>query len=89
MFRSRTMRRVKVRTPKGESKLYYRPRKTSKSKCRDCRAVLSGMAPRTSSKLKKSKTQRRPQRPYGGVLCTQCLRKLMVKKAQEMVMKDG
>lgn len=87
--RSRTFRRVKVRTPAGKSILHYRPRKASKQKCKDCGIVLKGVPHNTSKKLKKfSKSQKRPQRPYGGILCTRCMRKLMIIKTKEMVMKN-
>jgi len=29
-----------------------------------------------------AKTKKRPERPYGGVLCTRCMRKTMIGKAR-------
>lgn len=82
-YRSRTMRRIAVTTPGGERKTHYERRKPSKAKCSMCGRVLPGVARGTPTQVKKMpKTARRPERPYGGVLCTQCMRKEMAKKAQ-------
>jgi len=60
----------------------YRKRKESKQQCGSCGAVLKGIPRVKISKL--SKTQRRPERPYGGVLCSKCTRKKMVEKALKL-----
>jgi large subunit ribosomal protein L34e len=89
-FRSRSYRRVFKRTPTGKNVLTYVRRKTGKAQCKDCGRVLSGVASGISNLVKKmSKTQRRPERPYGGVLCNVCTKKEMINKAKAMVMKDG
>ena len=73
--RSRTLRRVYVKTIK-HTKLSYAKRKPSKAHCADCRAVLHGVASKRPYKMSKlSKTEKRPERPYGGVLCASCTRK--------------
>lgn len=79
MERSRSRRRVKVKTPSGEVKIHYRERKPAKVKCGVCGDVLKGVPnkrPRDLSKLSKSK--KRPERPYGGVLCSKCTRKKLL-----------
>lgn len=82
-FRSRTMRRVSVRTPGGKVALHHRKRKQSKLTCHNCGKILPGTKPFISkNKNNLSKSQKRPERPYGGVLCSGCMRKLMVKKAR-------
>jgi len=81
--RSRSKRRVKVRVPGGKTKLVYKKRKPSKAKCSSCKAILKGMARENAAKLKRiTKTKKRPERPYGGVLCSSCMRKLMVDRAR-------
>ncbi|MBS3107384.1 50S ribosomal protein L34e [Candidatus Woesearchaeota archaeon] len=82
-FRSRTFRRVKVRTPSGRVVLTHKPRKKGKAQCGSCGCVLAGTSTGTLSKMKHSKTKKRPQRPYGGVLCSKCSRILIVKKARQ------
>lgn len=80
-YRSRTFRRVAKTTPGGEHVTHYERRKPSKPHCAKCKAVLPGVARGTSSQVKKmSKTQRRPERPYAGMLCTKCMRKEITKK---------
>ncbi|HLC58880.1 MAG TPA: 50S ribosomal protein L34e [Candidatus Nanoarchaeia archaeon] len=89
-FRSRSYRRVYRRLPTGKVALKFERRRTSKPQCKDCGKILSGVAYGKKSILKKlSKTQKRPERPYGGVLCSPCTRKVIVMKARTMVMKNG
>jgi len=81
--KSRTFRRVKVKTPGGETKVQYKRRKPSKAKCSECGKPLSGTARELPGKMKKlPKTKKRPTRPYGGKLCTQCTRRKMLEKAR-------
>ena len=73
--RSRSFRRVYVRTPGSRTTIHYRKRKPSKAKCGSCGAALKGIARERPSKIKNlPKTQKRPERPFGGVLCTKCMR---------------
>jgi len=79
--RSRSMRRVFVKTPGGATKLHYRQRKPSKAKCADCGKALQGTPHKKASKSKNlPKSKKRPSRPYGGVLCSACMRKVMREK---------
>lgn len=72
--RSRTLRRVYVKTPKG-SKLTYKKRKPSKAHCAVCSQELHGVANLRPVKMSKlSKTEKRPDRPYAGQLCSKCMR---------------
>ena len=73
--RSRSLRRVSVKTPGGKTVVHYRRRKPSPAKCRTCGVVLKGTPRALPSKMKNmSKTTKRPERPYGGVLCSKCMR---------------
>ena len=72
--RSRSLRRIFVRTPK-HTKLVYAKRKHSKAHCANCGAVLHGVATGPKYKMAKlSKTEKRPERPYAGMLCSRCQR---------------
>jgi large subunit ribosomal protein L34e len=73
--KSRTMRKVFVRTT-SKTKVQYRKRKMDTKKCASCGKQLSGVPKLTRSKFKNlPKTKKRPSRPYGGVLCSKCMRK--------------
>lgn len=79
--RSRTLRRVFVKTPGGKTKLTYRKRKPSKAKCAGCGAILRGVTRVRANRLKGvSKTKKSPSRPFGGKLCTKCSRKKLIEK---------
>jgi large subunit ribosomal protein L34e len=82
--RSRTFRRVYVRTPGGRNVIHYKIRKKSRQHCSSCGTVLHGMkaaAPREMHSM--PKTHKRPERPYGGVLCSQCMRRNIINKARQ------
>lgn len=74
--RTRTYRRVKVKTPGGRLKTHYRKRKPKIAHCAYCKKELKGVPKNLPCKIRKlSKTERRPERPYGGNLCSGCMRK--------------
>lgn len=82
-LRARTMRRVYVKTPGGKVNIHYRKRKHAKLRCHKCDNVLAGTQSFSSKiKNKLSKSEKRPERPYGGVLCSKCMRNLIIKKAR-------
>lgn len=72
--KSRTFRRIHVKTPKT-TKLVYKTRAHKKPHCANCGKVLPGVATGSKAKLMKlAKTERRPERPYAGQLCSACTR---------------
>ena len=72
--RSRSLRRIYVKTSK-QTKLVYAKRAHSKAHCAKCGAVLKGVKTGPAYKMSKlAKTERRPERPYGGMLCSRCTR---------------
>jgi len=74
--KSRTLRRVFVKTPSGKNVVHYKKRSLSIRKCSSCKKPLQGIPKLIQSKFKSlSKTKKRPSRPYGGVLCSACSRK--------------
>lgn len=83
--KSRTLRRVRVKTPGGINKIHYRKRKPAKAKCGGCGAVLKGVARERPFKMKSlTRAKKKPSRPYAGVLCSKCLRKKMIAKARSL-----
>ncbi len=71
-YRSRSLRRIKVRTPGGDLKVHYEKRFASLPKCAICGRPLQGI------NIKRVKTGheplKSPSRPYGGYVCHKCLR---------------
>jgi len=81
--RSRSLRRLQVKVPGGRTSLHYRNRKPGKAKCGKCDAVLKGVPRERSLKMHNMpKTRKKPERPYGGNLCSRCMRSLIVEKAR-------
>lgn len=82
-YRSRSYRRRQVRTPGGKTVLRYKKKKTNKHVCAECGKLLHGVPrgrPYEINKLAKSK--KRPNRPYGGYLCSECVRKVFKREAR-------
>ncbi len=82
--KSRTQKRIFKKTPGGRTVVHYRKSRPSRPKCGECGAILHGVpAKRKNGLSKMSKTQKRPSRPYGGVLCSKCMRKRIVEEARK------
>lgn len=89
-IRSRSFRRISVRTPGGKQVIHYERRKPSAAKCGKCGGVLKGVARGIAADVKRvPKSERRPERPYGGSLCSRCMRSVFAMRARTMVMKGG
>ena len=74
-FRSRTFRRIKVKTPGNRNTIHYRLRKPAKAQCGKCGRPLQGVARARPIQLRRfSRSQKSPERPFGGVLCSSCTR---------------
>ena len=77
------MRRTKVTTPSGRSVIHYTPRKHARAQCGTCGVFLQAVVTGRPSQIHKlSKSERRPSRPYGGVLCSKCTRLTVKAKAR-------
>jgi len=78
--RSRSWRRVHRKVTKVV-KLVYERRKPKKSKCPETGSKLSGVKRELPSKMKKlNKSQKRPERPYGGALSPKASKRKIIKK---------
>ncbi len=76
-FRSTSWLKRKVKTPGNRIVIHHSRKKTSFAKCAKCKKPLQGVRRFTHSQFKKlSKTEKRPERPYGGSLCSSCMRQL-------------
>jgi len=84
-LRTRSFKRKKVRTPGNRAVVHYRRKKTSIAKCAICKKSLHGIPRGSRTEIRKlAKTKRRPERPYGGNLCSSCMRKLFRKNVIEI-----
>jgi large subunit ribosomal protein L34e len=83
--RSRTFRRVFVKTPGGRTIIHYKKRKPQKPHCAACKNVLPGVVRARAAVVKQhAKTERRPERPFAGMLCSRCMRQEFVRKARNV-----
>jgi large subunit ribosomal protein L34e len=83
LFKSRKWKKTRVKLPGGRVATHYRKPKPGIAKCGKCGKPLHGIPRLRSVKFKNlAKTEKRPERPYGGVLCSSCMRELMKAKAR-------
>jgi len=83
MHRSRTLRRKKVRTPGNRLVTHFLKRNPKVAKCARCGNPLHGIPRKIPSIFRNlAKTKKKPQRPYGGNLCSRCMREVMKEKAR-------
>ena len=68
--RSRSRRRVRIKTPSGRVIISHRSRNKGRAKCAGCSVRLHGVSHARGIAASK----RAPSRPYGGVLCSRCSR---------------
>jgi large subunit ribosomal protein L34e len=80
--KSHSLRRVKKRTPGGRKVIHYEKRKPGAAHCAGCGAKLRGVPIERPYKMQNMpKTAKRPERPYGGVLCSKCARQKIMEEA--------
>lgn len=82
-MKSKSLRKVFRKTPGGRTVVHYKKRLPSKQRCAHCRALLKGVLRANIVDLRRTaKTKKRPERPYGGVLCSRCSREELKKLAR-------
>lgn len=75
-YRTRSLRRIKVRLPGGRVAIHYKKRNPKQAKCAETKKPLPGIPRYSSRKLGRlPKSQRKPNRPYGGVFSSEIMRK--------------
>ncbi len=73
--RNKKKRKVKKKTPGARGRETYLERKPAKAKCGNCGAELHGTPNNKNWERKQGpKSEKRPERPYGGNLCSSCMR---------------
>ncbi len=82
-FRSRTFRRIHTRLPSGKITTRHVKRKPELPKCAICKKELKG-TPRAFDlqKQKMGISKKRPERAFGGYLCSSCSRKQIKQEAR-------
>ena len=83
-LRSRSLRKVFRKVPGGRTSINYKRRKPKAARCGNCGAVLKGVPRELPYKIRSmAKTKKRPERPYGGVLCSKCMRQDIINKVRQ------
>ena len=77
--------RVRKRTVTGRNVFVYRKGRVSSGICNNCGRELHGVPKLNKSLLAKlSKTQKRPNRKFGGYFCATCTKELMRSAARSV-----
>jgi len=76
---------VKKKMPGGSTRMSYDKRKPKVSLCSKCGVDLKGI-PRLRPFMARNapKSEKRPERPYGGFLCSSCLRLKLKEEARSI-----
>jgi large subunit ribosomal protein L34e len=75
-----SFRKVKVKLASRVT-THYRKRNPAKAQCGMCGAELQGVPRKRPVEMRNlPKSLKRPERPYGGVLCSKCMRKKIIAK---------
>lgn len=83
-LRSRSLRKVFRKVPGGRVSIHYKKRKPKSAKCGNCGAVLKGIPRELPFKMRSmAKTKKRPERPFGGILCSRCMRQEIINKVRQ------
>jgi len=85
-FKSRQRKKmVFTKVPGGRTVIHFKEKKPAPAKCSNCGKVLPGVARERPHKMKRmAKTRKRPERPYGGNLCSACMRKKIMESARNV-----
>lgn len=82
--RSRTFRRVYIKTPSGKNVIQYKRRKPKNAHCANCGGLLGGIPRELPYKMQNlPKSQKRPERIFGGVLCSACAKREIIKRVRK------
>ena len=80
-LRSRSLRKVYSKVSGGRTTIHHVRKKPKAARCGNCGSVLKGVPRLMPFAIKNTpKTMKRPERPYGGVLCTTCMRQKILDK---------
>ncbi len=81
--KSGSFRKVFKKTPGAKNVVHYESRKPKVHKCAVCGEKLAGIPRLRPTDAKNTpKSNKRPERPYGGYLCNVCARKKIVQETR-------
>ncbi len=81
----RSGKRKLVKTPGGKFYLTRIPDKPNYHHCATCGGKLHGMPRGTQIEIRRlHKSQRSPSRPYGGQICSPCLKRQLIEKNRSL-----
>lgn len=84
LHKSRSFRRVSKRTPGAKNVMHYVRRKPSRARCAITGEVLHGVKRMTDAKMRNTpKTQKRAERPFGGVLGSRASRRVIIEESRQ------
>lgn len=84
-YKSGSWKKRKLKVPGGNVKTHVKRVRPKSAKCGVCGKPLHGIPRLRQIKFRSlSKTQKRPERPYGGTLCSNCMRKIIQKKVLQI-----
>jgi large subunit ribosomal protein L34e len=62
--------------------MHYGRKRGAKHTCAVCSAILQATAVKSKKLARLTKTQRRPERKFGGLLCSNCVESLVKEKTR-------
>jgi len=84
-LRTRSKKRLKVALPGSGNKIHYKRESASTPRCVSCKKPLAGFQHPTAVEVHKlNRSKRRIWRPYGGVLCHNCLKNALKQAARTL-----
>ncbi len=79
----RSGKRKIVKSPKKRYRVVSLRKKPNRAVCARCGAVLHGTARGTPVEIRRlTHSERRPSRPYAGVLCNRCLTRMIIENTR-------
>ena len=83
-LRSRSLRKIFTKVSGGRTVVHYKKRKPKAARCGSCGTLLKGIPREFPFRMRKmATTKKRPERPYGGVLCSKCMRMEIINKIRQ------
>ncbi|NQU98349.1 50S ribosomal protein L34e [Candidatus Woesearchaeota archaeon] len=81
--KSGTFRKVFRKASGGKTVVHYKKKKPKQHSCASCGKKLIGIPRLSPVKMQNTpKTKKRPERPYGGILCSACTRKKITSESR-------
>ncbi len=75
------IKKIRVRLPSGKNVIRIKRKKPNAAVCAVCKKPLHGVPRGLPVGMRKlAKTEKRPERAYGGYLCSACSRELFMEK---------